>query len=77
VPLSVTSIQRHNGAGCDHITVTVNHEGVTRTFDTTFAEVDALIASLGGQVAAQKSLVMLWAAYRRAHGRGVLNVEFA
>lgn len=75
--LSITSITRHNGPECDHLQVTVNHEGTTRTFDTSFDELDHLIETLGGAVQAQKTLVMLWAAYRRAHSRAVLSTVIA
>lgn len=75
--LSITNVTRDNGPNCDHIVVEVNHEGTTRTFNTSFAEIDALIEQLGGELLAQKALVQLWAAYRRARGRSVLNVVIA
>lgn len=77
MPLSITAVDRHNGPTCDHLTVTVNHEGATRTFTTSFGEIDALIEGLGGPIQAQKSLTMLWAAYRRAHSRSVIGVNIA
>ena len=75
--LSITSVVRENGAGCDHLTVTVDHEGVSRQFKTSFGDIDALIASLGGVIPATKTLVMLWAAYRRAESRSVVSVTIA
>lgn len=77
MPLSITSVVRMNGVQCNHVTITVNHEGTTRTFETSFPELDELITKLGGPVEAQKSLVMLWAAYRRFHSRTTTGVNIA
>lgn len=75
--LSITNIQRIHGPNCQHIIVTVDHEGTSRQFETSFPDVDVLIDQLGGPQEAMKALVMLWAAYRRRNGRAVLNVELA
>ena len=75
--ISITAVQRLNGSACDHLIVTVDHEGTTRTFASSFPEIDGLVEELGGPIQAQKALVLLWAAYRRHHGRSVLNVEIA
>lgn len=72
--LTITNIQRTNGASCDHITVTVNDEGTNRTFSTSFPEIDAMFNDLT-LIEQKKMLVILWAKYRRAFGRTVLNVE--
>lgn len=76
MPLSIASIVRENGPNCDHIVVTVNHEGVTRTFNTSFKEVDALLAEMT-PLEQLRMLVLLWAKYRRTQSRTVVNVEFA
>lgn len=74
--LSITSVTRKNGAQCDHVTVTANDEGVTRTFDSSFGEIDALFSDLGtGEQ--RRMLVLLWAKYRRSQGRQVIGVEIA
>lgn len=74
--ISITAIDRHNGATCEHIAVTVNDEGVSRTFETTFTEVDRLFEELS-VLDQKKLLVMLWARYRRATGRQVIGVNIA
>lgn len=76
MPISITAIDRHNGAQCDHITVTVNDEGTTRTFNTGFSEIDSLFDNLT-VIEQKKLLVMLWARYRRAAGRAVIGVNIA
>lgn len=76
MPLSITAIARENGPGCDHITVTVNHEGVSRTFNTSFPEIDAFFSDLT-PLEQLRLLVVLWAKYRRMQSRAVVNVEFA
>jgi len=75
--LSVTNITRIHGPLCKHYTVTVNHEGVSRQFPVNEAAIDALIDSLGGPIAAQKDLVILWLAYRRAMNRALTGVDIA
>ena len=74
--LSITGIQRVNGAQCDHLTVTVDHEGTSRQFTVSFGEIDALLADLSAMEEA-RMLVLFWAAYRRKKGRAVLNVVIA
>lgn len=75
--LSVTSLARAHGPSCNRFTVTVNHEGTTRQFSANGADLDALIAELGGAVEAQKKLVLLWLAYRRLHNRTLTGVDIA
>jgi hypothetical protein len=70
--LSITSITRENGTTCDHIVVTVDDEGTSRTFRASFMEVDKLIDDLGGPLQAKRTLVLLWAAYRRSKGRAAV-----
>jgi len=70
--LSITSIVRENGSTCDHIVAAVNDEGTSRTFRSSFMDVDKLIDDLGGPLAAKRTLVLLWAAYRRSKGRAVV-----
>lgn len=77
MPVSITSVQRENGPTCDHVEVTVNDEGTTRTLRTSFAEIDRMIEDLGGTQAAKRTLVLLWAAYRRSRSRAVTGVEIA
>jgi hypothetical protein len=74
--LSITSITRKNGASCNHVTVVVDDEGVSRTFHASFQEIDDLLAEQT-VVEQKKMLVFLWAKYRRAMGRTVLGVEVA
>lgn len=76
MPLSITSTTRINGPACNHVAISVNHEGVTRTFSTSFAEIDNTLKDMTVPEQIQM-LVILWAKYRRAQGRPVLNVEFA
>lgn len=73
--LFITSVVRENGATCDHLVVTVNHEGASRTFKTSFGEVDRLLDSFDTPADAAKALVILWASYRRKMGRAILNVD--
>jgi hypothetical protein len=75
--LKITSVTRENGAACNHVTLVVDHEGVSRTFKSSFPELDALVASLGGPAEAAKTLVLLWAGYRRTQGRTTVNIEIA
>jgi hypothetical protein len=75
--LKITSVTRENGAACNHVVVVVDHEGASRTFKSSFHEIDALVAQLGGPAEAAKTLVMLWAGYRRSHSRVVINTEIA
>ena len=75
--LSVTTINRVHGPLCKHYTVTVNHEGVSREFPVNESDLDALIDSLGGAIDAQKTLVILWLAYRRAMNRTMTGVNIA
>lgn len=75
--LSVTNIDRAHGPLCKHYIVTVNHEGVSRQFPVNETDVDELIDSLGGPLAAQKDLVILWLAYRRAMNRALTGVVIA
>lgn len=76
MPLSITSVARTNGAACDHITVTVNHEGTTRTWQTSFGAVDTLLNQMT-PIEQLRLLVTLWAKYRRANGRSVEGVTIA
>lgn len=76
--LKIISVTRERGATCNHVAIVVDHEGTNRTFNSSFGELDALIARLGGPVEAAKTLVLLWAGYRRAQaGRAIINVEIA
>lgn len=75
--LSVTNITRVHGANCNHFIVTVNHEGTARQFPVNGADLDALIEELGGPREAQKKLVILWLAYRRANARTLTGVDIA
>jgi len=70
MPLKIVSITKPTG--CDHIIVTVDHEGVSRTFTTHLGQIDSLIDDAGGPLLATRDLVLLWAAYRRARGRDVI-----
>lgn len=64
--LSVTNIARVHGPLCKHYTVTVNE-----------ADLDAMVDSLGGAVAAKKALVILWLAYRHSMSRALTGVDIA
>lgn len=75
--LSITSVTRANGPTCEHVIVTVNDEGATRSFDSAFSEIDRLIDELGGDVQAKRVLVLLWAGYRRRQARAVTGVDIA
>lgn len=77
MPISITSVVRVNGPACNHITITVDDEGQSRSFESSFPELDALIDQLGGPLAAKKALVLLWAAYRRSQARVVVGVNIA
>ena len=72
--ISITSAVRENGPACDHLTVTVNVEGVSRTFKTSFSEIDALPMATNEDL---KEIVMRWAKYRRSQNRTILNVDIA
>lgn len=75
--LRITSITRENGAACNHVVIVVDHEGISRTFKSSFAELDALVAQLGGPVEAARTLILLWAGYRRLHARTTIAVDIA
>lgn len=74
--ISITSIVRKNGPDCNHIRVTYNDEGTSRTFDTSFAEVDGFKNELTA-LELKELFLTVWAQYRRARGRTVLNVDIA
>jgi hypothetical protein len=74
--LSITDVARHNGGTCDHLTVTINHEGVSRTFETSFYEIDQILADLS-LLEQLRMLCILWAKYRRLQGRAIENVTIA
>ncbi len=76
MPLSITDVARHNGGTCDHLTVTVNHEGVSRVFETSFYEIDQMFSELS-LLEQLKMLVALWAKYRRMQGRAIEGVNIA
>lgn len=77
MPLSITSVDQNlNGAGCSHIRVNVNHEGVARTFVTSFDQVDRYFDEFSPAERLQM-LVTLWAWYRRAQSRSVVGVTIA
>lgn len=73
MPISITSTARENGPACNHLIVTIDHEGVARTFKTSFAEIDALPMA----VEDLRDFLLRWAKYRRLMGRAILNVEIA
>jgi hypothetical protein len=75
--LSVTNITRAHGVNCNHFIVTVNHEGTTRQFQVNGEDLNSLIEELGGPMEAQKKLVILWLAYRRAHARTLTGIDIA
>ena len=72
--ISITSAVRENGPVCDHLTVTVNVEGVNKTFKTSFAEIDGLPMASNEDL---KEIVIRWAKYRRSQNRTILNVDIA
>lgn len=74
--LSITNVQRENGAACNHLTITIDHEGTSRTFKTSFYEIDALLDDLT-PLEQLKMLVVLWAKYRRQQSRTIQNVGIA
>jgi predicted sulfurtransferase len=74
--LSITSITRENGAACDHVSVVVSHEGVNRTFKSSFGEIDTLMDRMA-PLEQLRMLCLLWAKYRRAEGRAFLGVTIA
>lgn len=73
--LSITNIVREGGPGCDHVVVTYNHEGVTRTFKTNLKDIDSI--AKGEPLQALAILVSYWAYYRRLEGRTVMGVDIA
>jgi hypothetical protein len=76
--MALTITSANTQAWCtDHRRIVVDDEGVTREFVTTLEEVDQMIADLGGTQKAKKTLVLLWAAYRRSQGRAVTGVAIA
>jgi hypothetical protein len=75
--LTITNVVRANGPTCEHLTVTVNDEGVDRTFETEFSEIDHIVDGLGGVQDSKRTLILLWAAYRRRFGRSIQNVDIA
>lgn len=77
MPLTITNVTRENGATCDHVQVRYDHEGVSRTFTTSFTEIDQLGTRLGPPIEVLQTLVSLWAQYRRREGRTVVNVTIA
>lgn len=75
--LTITDISPRCASG-DHVTVTVDHEGTTRSFDVHVRDdMDDLIEKFGGPLQATKMLVMLWAGYRRSRSRAVQGVTIA
>jgi len=71
--LVITGTARENGANCNHLIVTINHEGVTRTFKTTMEEIDAVPMTAEDM----KDFIIRGAKYRRMNGRSILNVDIA
>jgi hypothetical protein len=74
--LSITSATRESGGDCDHLEVVVNQEGVSRTFKTSFREIDSLIGEMTTLEQA-RLLILLWAKYRRSQGRAIVGVSIA
>lgn len=74
--LSITSANLKSGCS-SHRQVVVDDEGVSRTFEVTLPQVDALIDELGGSQQAKRMLILLWAAYRRSQGRAITGVTIA
>lgn len=74
--LTITSVTRDGGAACNHVTIVVSQEGTSRTFKTSFGEIDAMFTEMS-TVEQLKMLVCLWAKYRRTLGRSVVAVDIA
>lgn len=74
--LSITSVTRENGGDCNHLEVTIDHEGTPRTFRTSFGEIDRLLDAMT-PAEQGRLLVLLWAAYRRRMSRSVVGVPIA
>jgi len=69
--VSITNITRANGPGCNHLTITVDVEGVERTIhvDPTDLDFDDAISP--------QQLIVAWARYRYKRERPVVGVEIA
>lgn len=76
MPLSVTDIARCNGGTGVHATVTVNHEGVARTFTYDLDKVDEILGDLA-PLEKLRILVALWVKYRQTEGRALVGVNIA
>jgi len=76
--ITITAVTRDGGSNCQHVTITVNDEGSTRTVKTSYGEIDAFLDErFDSPQEMKKALVLLWARYRRAQGRAVVNVGIA
>ncbi len=74
--LSITSANASSGCS-DHRDLVVNDEGVSRTFKLSLAQVDAFLATYDSTADMKRTLVLLWAAYRRSQGRPITGVNIA
>jgi len=76
--ITITNITRDGGPNCQHLTIVINDEGSTRTFKTSYGEIDAFLdGHFDSPQEMKKALVLLWARYRRSQGRAVVNVGIA
>jgi hypothetical protein len=76
--LKINSATRINGASCDHLLIEIDDEGVTREVRTSFSQIDAQLNQLNlSPIEMKRTLVLLWAAYRRSKSRAIVNVEIA
>lgn len=74
--LSITAISRCNSGTGAHAIATVNHEGVTRTFEYDLNDVDAMFGDLT-PLEQLRLLVALWVKYRRQQGRALTGANIA
>jgi hypothetical protein len=69
MPIILQSLARDNGAACDHVTLTVNDDGITRTKKLSLQDlqqpISVLISDMPDDAAWKFALVIGWLRYQR------------
>lgn len=76
MPLSITSLARHNGSACQHLNITVNLDGTSVTFTVDQTRVANMMQNItfAGTNNYKILLLMLLARYRLERGATLANL---
>lgn len=70
--LSITGIARENGAACDHLVITVDDDGTSRTLRLSVADAARTLDSYEPNY--RVALVLCWLRYKRARGASLASL---